>query len=136
LAEKWPEKPDVVAGPAYGGIIVAYELARALGARAVFFERVDGVFQLRRGFEIAKGARVLVVEDVVTTGGSAKEVVDRVKEMGANVVGVASLIHRGAKTKFEEELRPLLRVSPPMWKPEECPLCKEGSKAVKPGSRE
>ena len=135
LAEKWPEKPTVVAGPAMGGILVGYELARALGARSVFFERVNGEFALRRGFALEKDDRVLVGEDVVTTGGSVKEVIDKVKEMGGNVVGVASFIHRGKETKFDEELRALLTLTPPAWKPEECPLCKEGSTPVKPGSR-
>lgn len=138
LAKRWPERPSLVAGPAYGGILVAYELARALGARAVFFERVDGRFDLRRGFEIAPGERVLVSEDVVTTGGSAQEVVERVAAMGGTVVGVAALVDRSggqAGKALGTELRALVQLTPPVWKPEECPLCRQGVPAVKPGSR-
>lgn len=136
LAAKWTAaEPDVVAGPAYGGILVAYELARHLKARAIFFERVDGKFELRRGFEIAKGDRVLVAEDVVTTGGSAAEVVERVKALGGEVVGVAAFIDRGVGKAFQEDLRALLSLSPPVWMAEECPLCRQGHTIVKPGSR-
>lgn len=135
LAKLWPEGPALVAGPAYGGIVVAYELARALKARSVFFERVDGKFTLRRGFAIEPGERVLVAEDVVTTGGSAAEVVECVRKLGGEVIGVASLVARGEPKGWEVDFRPLTRVQPPLWKPDDCPLCKAGNTVVRPGSR-
>lgn len=132
LARLWGDtKIDVVAGPALGGVIVAYELARALGARCVYFERVDGAFQLRRGFQVRRGDRVLVAEDVVTTGGSAKEVVDLARAMGAVVVGVSAIVYRQQDKKFEEPLRYLIAMNPPAWKPEQCPLPGD---PVKPGA--
>ncbi len=133
LAGKWPEGAGVVAGPAYGGIILSYEIARALGARAIFFERVNGQFELRRGFGLEPGDRVLVAEDVVTTGGSAREVVELVKAQGGTVIGVASLVDR--RPEESEDLRALIRLSPPLWKPEECPKCRNGEPIEKPGSR-
>ena len=135
LAERWPEKPTVVVGPAFGGILVAYELARAFGVRAIFYERVEGVFKLRRGFSLDANDRVLLAEDVITTGGSVSEVIEEVRKTDASIMGVTSLIHRGDKTTFTEELRPLLRLTPEAWPAESCPLCKEGSTPVKPGSR-
>jgi len=136
LAFRWQGTAiDVVAGPAYGGILPAYELARQLGCRAVFFERGgSGKFELRRGFAIASD-RVLVAEDVITTGGSAKEVVDLAKEIGARIVGVASFVYRGVGKAFEEDYRYLLGIEPPTWKPVECPLCRQGDPAVKPGTK-
>ena len=89
-----------VAGPAYGGILLAYELARALRCRAIFFERENNVFTLRRGFEILQEESVLIAEDVVTTGGSSKEVLDLVGALGGKVAGVASLVNRGQGTPF------------------------------------
>lgn len=136
LAERWKGVGvDVAAGPAYGGILPAYEIARHLGTRAVFFERgAAGKFELRRGFAI-DGDRVLVAEDVITTGGSAKEVVDLVQAMGGRVVGVTSFVFRGTGKAFDEEYRPLLALQPPTWKPAECPFCREGSPAIKPGTK-
>lgn len=132
LAGRWADtKIDVVAGPALGGVIVAYELARALGARCVYFERVDGAFQLRRGFEIKPGDRVLVAEDVVTTGGSAKEVVELARHMAATVVGVSAIVYRQQDKKFDEPLRYLIAMNPPAWKPPECPLPGD---PIKPGA--
>lgn len=136
LADRWKgTKIDVVAGPAYGGILPAYELARHLGVRAIYFERgTGGKFELRRGFEIAKD-RVLVAEDVITTGGSAKEVVDLVKHMGGEVAGVTSFVYRGAGKAFDDEYRYLLGIQPPTWKPDDCPHCRSGLTAVKPGTK-
>jgi orotate phosphoribosyltransferase len=134
LASRW-QGVDAVAGPAYGGILPAYEIARHLGCRAVYFERgTTGKFELRRGFSI-EGDRVLVAEDVITTGGSAKEVVDLAKAMGAKVVGVTSFVFRGVGKAFDEEYRYLLGLEPPTWKPADCPHCKQGSTAVKPGTK-
>lgn len=136
LAEMWRgKKIDVVAGPAYGGIILAYELARALKSRAVFFERVDGKFSLRRGFALQSQDQVLVAEDVVTTGGSAQEVLSLVRQMGAHVVGVTSLVYRGQGNFADTEYKHLVSLTPPLYKPEECPLCKEKVPVSKPGSR-
>jgi orotate phosphoribosyltransferase len=137
LAEKLSDiEVELVVGPALGGVIVSYELARALGVPGIFSERQEGSMTLRRGFEIKPGQKVLVIEDVVTTGGSAKEVIKLVNEMGGNVVAVASLIDRsGGKVDFGVPYYSLLQLDIPTYKPEECPLCKEGSTAEKPGSR-
>jgi orotate phosphoribosyltransferase len=136
LASRWKgTRVDVVAGPAYGGILPAYELARQLGARAVYFERGStGKFELRRGFTIEK-ERLLVAEDVITTGGSAKEVVDLAKSMRGEVVGVTSFVYRGTGKAFEEEYRYLLALQPPTWTPAECPFCREGQTVIKPGTK-
>lgn len=133
LASRCPKVP-VVVGPAYGGIIVAYELARHLGARALFAERVDGRFVLRRGFALAKGERVLVTEDVITTGGSALEAAELVRSLGADVAGIASIIDRRAKPS-DMNLTSLLKVDAAAFPPTDCPLCARGVPATKPGSR-
>lgn len=136
LADMWRgKKIDVVAGPAYGGIILAYELARALKARAVFFERVEGKFALRRGFSLSSQDEVLVAEDVVTTGGSAQEVLSLVRQMGARLVGVTSLVYRGQGNFADTDYKYLVSLTPPVYKPEECPFCKEKIPVTKPGSR-
>ena len=125
-----------VLAPAIGGILVAHEVARALGVRALFSERESGVMRLRRGFALAPGERCLVVEDVITTGGSTREVVACVEEAGGVVVGVGSLIDRsGGAAQFPVKRAALATVSATTWAPEECPLCKTGSPAIKPGSR-
>ncbi|MCX5777848.1 MAG: orotate phosphoribosyltransferase [Elusimicrobia bacterium] len=129
-------KIDVVVSPALGGIVIGQEMGRALGCRAVFCERVDGKLVLRRGFSLGKGEKVLVVEDVVTTGLSTREVVDVVTALGGAVVGVASLVDRSAgKVSFGVPFSSLLCLEVSSYKPEVCPLCKEGTPAVKPGSR-
>ena len=125
-----------VVAPAIGGILVAHEVARALGARCLFTERENGVMTLRRGFSVAPGERCLVVEDVITTGGSTREVFECMKRHGALVVGVGSLIDRSAgAARFPVTQVALARVGATTWTPEACPLCKSGSPAVKPGSR-
>jgi len=127
---------QTVLAPAIGGILVAHEVARALGVRALFTEREDGVMRLRRGFSVKAGERCLVVEDVMTTGGSIHEVVTCVETHGALVVGVGSLIDRsGGSASFSVKRASLATVKATTWKPEECPLCKSGSPAIKPGSR-
>lgn len=127
---------QTVLAPAIGGILVAHEVARALGARAVFTEREDGVMRLRRGFALAAGERCLVVEDVITTGGSTREVVQCVEDLGGTVVGVGSLIDRsGGAAAFKVKRTALATVSATTWPPDACPLCKTGSQAIKPGSR-
>jgi orotate phosphoribosyltransferase len=155
---------DAVIGPAMGGIVPAYELARALstrpqrsvqetvrdqmlpmaqpepGTRGIYAERgEDGRMTLRRGFSLDRGERVVIVEDVMTTGGSAAELIEIAEAAGAEVVGVVALVDRGGAKRFEGRRYPafaLLPVELPTYKPEECPLCKEGKiPLVKPGSR-
>ncbi|HEX9793797.1 MAG TPA: orotate phosphoribosyltransferase [Planctomycetota bacterium] len=130
---------EVVLGPAMGAVTLAYELARALGVRGIFAERVpEGGFALRRGFEISPGERVLVAEDVVTTGKSAGEVLALLRDQGVEAVGVASLVNRsGGPSPFGA--LPYFRLADlevPSWAPADCPLCRAGAApAVKPGSR-
>lgn len=128
------EKVSAVVGPAYGGIILAYELARHLGARALFVERADGKFDLRRGFAISRGEKILVSEDVVTTGGSALEAVDLVRALGGDVVGIASIIDRRGKPT-DMKLTSLLKIEASTWPAADCPLCAKGVPTAKPGSR-
>lgn len=125
-----------VLAPAIGGILVAHEVGRALGARALFTERENGVMSLRRGFTLTPGERCLVVEDVITTGGSTREVIECVGRLRGVVVGVGSLIDRsGGAAEFPVKQVALARVAAATWPPEACPLCKTGSQAIKPGSR-
>ena len=129
-------KIDVVVGPALGGVTFAYEVARALGVRGLFTERDEGKVVLRRGFTIGAGEKVLVVEDVVTTGLSTKEVIEVIKTHGGDVVGVASIIDRSdTKPDYGVRFEALAKVGVKTYRPEDCPLCKQGSPAVKPGSR-
>ena len=126
----------VVAAPALGGVIVSYEVARALGVRSLFTERQDGVMTLRRGFSIAPGEPTLVVEDVVTTGGSTRETIAAVEQAGGKVVGVGSLIDRsGGKVDLGVPRAALVTLDVKTYNPADCPLCKSGTPAVKPGSR-
>jgi len=110
---------DTVCAPALGGVIAGYELARSLDTRSIFVERKAGQMELRRGFEVAKGERVLICEDIITTGGSAMEAATIIEELGAKVVAFASLANRGFC----------------LYTPDSCPMCAEGSQAIKPGSR-
>ncbi len=130
------EKPTVVIGPALGGIIVSYEIARALNCRSIFAERQEGKLVLRRSFAIDKKDRVLVVEDVVTTGLSTKEVIELVKESRAKLVGVGSIVDRsGHKIDFGVKFKSLIKVRIDTYTEDNCPLCKKGIQAIKPGSR-
>ncbi len=125
-----------VIGPAMGGIIVSYEVARALGARSLFTERENGVMRLRRGFSLEPGERVLVVEDVITTGGSVREVIEVVRNLGGEVAGAGVLVDRsGGTAKLGVRTEALLTTKVASYAPEDCPLCKSGIPAVKPGSR-
>jgi orotate phosphoribosyltransferase len=138
IAEKFAgEKFDWVIGPAMGGIIVSYEVARQLKVPSIFCERQDGKMELRRGFKLNPGDRVLVVEDVVTTGGSVVEVMDIVRQAGAEVVGVAVLVDRSAgKVDFGVRMEAVLTMDIESWEAADCPLCKAGQgEAIKPGSR-
>jgi orotate phosphoribosyltransferase len=127
-----------VVSPALGGIIIGYEVARTLGARSVFAERSAGALALRRGFRLKPYERVLVVEDVVTTGLSTKEVIEVVKPEGADPIAVASIVDRSAESDGVDFGIPfvyLVRAAIPSYEPAECPLCKKGVPIVKPGSR-
>ena len=127
---------EAVIAPALGGVFVSHETARALKVRALFAERVNGELTLRRGFTIKPGERVLVVEDVITTGKSTKETIEVVKRSGGTVVAAGSLVDRsGGKADLGVPYKSLVTLQVPAYSPESCPLCKTGSKPVKPGSR-
>jgi len=130
------EKVNVVVGPALGGIIVAQEIARLINARAIFSERENGKMTLRRGFEIKSNERVLVVEDVVTTGGSINEVIGLAKEAGAQLVGVGFLVDRSQdRIKFDVPKFSVIQMDVVTYPPDNCPLSKKNIPLVKPGSR-
>ncbi len=128
---------DAVIGPATGGIIIAYELARQLKVKNMFAERENGSMVLRRSFSIEPGMRLLVAEDVTTTGGTVFEIIDLVKKLGGEPVGVALLVDRSmGNVDFGMKLRAAYTAEIQSWLPEECPLCKAGGQpAIKPGSR-
>lgn len=127
---------EIVVAPAIGGIMVGQEVARQLRVRGIFAEREDKTMSLRRGFEVKEGERVLVCEDVVTTGGSVQEVVDLVKARGGVIVGIASIVDRSREPiNLGAELFSLLKMDVPVYQPDACPLCKENVPIVKPGSR-
>ena len=140
---------DTVCAPALGGILAGYELARALETRSIFVERKEGTMELRRGFEVKKGEKILICEDIITTGGSAMEASKIIEELGAEVVAFASLANRGfcrregsnttpkpdCKLPTDKPLFALDDFLFEMFTPKECPLCKAGSVAIKPGSR-
>lgn len=129
-------KPALVVSPAIGGIIIGQEVARALGCRAIFAEREGGTLSLRRGFEISPAERTVVVEDVVTTGGSTRETIEVVRRYGGIVVGAASIVDRsGGTVDLGVFYRSLWTLAIPVFKPEECPMCLAGSTPIKPGSR-
>ncbi|MEX2116614.1 MAG: orotate phosphoribosyltransferase [Bacteroidota bacterium] len=127
---------EVVISPALGGIVVGTEVGRLLGVRTIFAERKGEKMEIRRGFEIRPGERVLVVEDVVTTGGSVFEVVDLVSRAQAKPAGVGYIVDRSnGKLKFDSKHYSILQLDVIAYKPEECPLCRQGDPVIKPGSR-
>jgi orotate phosphoribosyltransferase len=129
-------RPTVVLSPALGGVVIGHEVARALGVRALFAERQDGVLTLRRGFVLADNDRVLVVEDVLTTGKSTRETIQVAVAAGGQVVGAASIVDRsGGKASFDVPFHALVAVDLPTYEPDACPLCAQGLAVVKPGSR-
>jgi orotate phosphoribosyltransferase len=129
-------EPTVVLSPALGGIVIGHEVARGLGVKALFAERQEGRLTLRRGFSLSAGDRVLVVEDVVTTGGSTRETMEVARAAGALVVGAASIIDRSTvPTKVDAPLVSLARYPLPTYEATACPLCAQGVPVVKPGSR-
>jgi orotate phosphoribosyltransferase len=125
---------DIVVGPAMGGIIVAYELGRQLGKPAIFTERENGSMTLRRGFEIKAGQKVLITEDVVTTGKSSKETAEVIKALGGEVVGIACVVDRSTgDTGFD--IFSAIKLDIETYEVDNCPLCKENIPYIKPGSR-
>jgi orotate phosphoribosyltransferase len=129
---------DVVVAPAMGGVIIGHEVARALGARSLFTERdaATNSMTLRRGFEVTAGERAVVIEDVITTGGSTKEVVDAITAAGAQVLAAGSIVDRsGGRADVGVPRVALETLETVAYPPEECPLCREGMPLVKPGSR-
>ena len=129
-------RPTVVLSPALGGVVIGHEVARALGVRAIFAERQDGALMLRRGFVVAENDRVLVVEDVVTTGGSTRETIQVARAAGGHVVGAGSIVNRGTGAPLDVPYVALLEIALPTYEPDTCPLCAQGLPVVKPGSRQ
>lgn len=127
--------PTVVLGPAMGGLVIGHEVARSLGVRMVFSERVDGEMRLRRGFGFVGSDRVLVAEDVVTTGRSQLEAIDLARAAGAEVVGVGAIVDRSAGVSLGVRLEALVSVQASAWEPDACPLCRQGAELATPGSR-
>ena len=129
-------EPTAVLSPALGGIVIGQEVGRALGVRALFAERQDGGLVLRRGFTLSPSDRVLVVEDVVTTGGSTRETIAVATAAGARVLGAAAIIDRGTDpTRLDLPFQSLVHLDVPAYPPEACPMCAQGLAVVKPGSR-
>lgn len=140
LADRFKDQNvELVIGPMTGGILLAHEVGKALGTRAIFTEREKGVMTLRRGFRIEPGTRVLIVEDIVTTGGSVREVVDVVKASQGEIVGVGLLVNRsGGKADFSipnEKVQALLNLTVPTYQPDDCPLCKDHVPMTERGSK-
>jgi orotate phosphoribosyltransferase len=133
-AREW--RPTVVLSPALGGVVIGHEVGRALGVRALFAERQDGDLTLRRGFVLSERDRVLVIEDVLTTGKSTRETMQVARAAGAQVVGAASIVDRsGGAVPFDVPFAALVDIALPTYEPEKCPLCAQGLPVVKPGSR-
>lgn len=128
-------KPDVVLGPAMGGVIIGHEIARQLNVPMIYAEREDGKMKLRRGFALEPEARVLIAENTVTTGGSQKEVIELARSYDANVVGVAAIVDRSPGVSFGVPFQALLHIDAQAWEAEDCPLCHDGSAPESPGSR-
>ena len=136
LAEKFEEEIDVVVGPALGGVTLSYAVGLALETRTIFTERKDGEMTLRRGFKLNPGEKVLIVDDVLTTGGSVQEVIDVISEFDIEIAGIATLVDRsGDEVEFPYPIKSLLEVDVKTYQPEECPLCKKGVEINKPGSK-
>ena len=137
IAERFKnDNIQVVVGPVTGGIILAYEVAKKLGVRGIFTEREEGKMALRRGFKIGPGERVLIVEDIITTGGSVFEVLEALTPSGGNIIGVGLLADRsGGKIDFGVKKEPLLTLKVENYQPEKCPLCAKGVPLTKRGSK-
>ncbi|MCK5566521.1 MAG: orotate phosphoribosyltransferase, partial [Actinomycetia bacterium] len=128
-------KVDTVISPAVGGILWGYMLAFRTEKRMIFTERVDGEMQLRRGFEMKQGEKVIVAEDVITTGGSVKEVIKICEDSGAEVAGVISIVDRNSGVDFGYPYYNMLKIDIEIYEPGQCPLCSDGQEIVYPGSR-
>jgi orotate phosphoribosyltransferase len=129
-------RPTVVLSPALGGVVIGHEVARALGVRALFVERQEGALALRRGFMLAESDRVLVIEDVLTTGGSTRETMQVARAAGAQIVGAGAIVDRsGGALRMDVPFAALLEIALPTYEPNACPLCARGLPVVKPGSR-
>ena len=127
---------ETVASPAIGGLIIGHEVARALGARFIWTEREQGQMTLRRGFAVRPGESILVVEDVITTGGSTRETIEALRAAGGRIVGAASIIDRsGGRADVGVPRHALATLDVPALAPAACPLCARGEPAIKPGSR-
>jgi len=136
LAGLFTGKIDAVLSPAMGGLIIGHEVARALKTKAFFSERENGVMTLRRGFSLGPGQKVIIVEDVITTGKSSKEVMGLARSLGAEVLAALSIVNRSsAPLDLGVPVRSLLSIAIPTYPPERCPLCQEGKPVIKPGSR-
>ena len=130
------QKIDTVASPAIGGLVIGYEVARQLGVRFIWTERESGVMTLRRGFSLRSGEQLLVVEDVITTGGSTRDTIEALRKSGGNVVAAASIIDRsGGKADVGVPRISLATLDVAALQPADCPACKRGDTAIKPGSR-
>ncbi len=125
---------DTVVSPAIGGIIIGQEVAKALGVRHIFFEKHEGQFCLRRNFRVNENEKVVVVEDVITTGGSSRKIADLLKSMKADILAFSSIVERTSPSRVISKVVSLVRVDAPTYPPEKCPLCLSGSKPVKMGS--
>ncbi|GIT98924.1 orotate phosphoribosyltransferase [Sulfurovum sp. TSL1] len=140
---------DTVCAPALGGVLAGYELARSLDVRSIFVEKKEGGMELRRGFEVAKGEKIIICEDIITTGGSALKAAKAIEALGGEVVAFAALANRGFCKRVDSNTEAKEACSLPndvplfalddftfeMFSPEECPMCKKGSTAIKPGSK-
>jgi len=127
---------NVVLSPALGGLIIGHEVGRALGVRAIFAERQEKVLTLRRGFQLSSSDRVVVIEDVVTTGGSTRETIVVAEQSGANVIGAGAIIDRsGGNSSLGVPFEALVSLALPTYQPDDCPMCKAGQPVTKPGSR-
>ncbi|MFW5979855.1 MAG: orotate phosphoribosyltransferase [Bacillota bacterium] len=136
IASMWKdEKIDTVIGPALGGVVLAYAVGAELQCRAIFSERKDKNMEIRRGFSINSGENILIVEDVVTTGGSVREVINLLQRKKANIIGISSLINRGKNINFKYSFKPLLNLNIKSYQPDNCPLCQKNIPFYKPGSQ-
>ncbi|MGM0436849.1 MAG: orotate phosphoribosyltransferase [Bacillota bacterium] len=137
IAEFWTEEDiDLVVGPAIGGIIISYAVASVMNLRNIFSERKDGKMKFRRNLDVKENENVLIVEDVVTTGGSVREVITLLEESNANIVGISSLVDRSnGEVEFDYQFKPLVKLEVDSFKANNCELCKKGIPINKPGSK-
>lgn len=136
MAERWKSNDiELVVGPAVGGIILSYEIARQLGCDGIFLERKNGKMALSRGFSIEKSQRILIVEDVVTTGGSVNEVCEVLKQLGGEIAGISLMVDRsGGKIDFGIKTDSLIQLELKLFEPESCPMCSDEIELETPGS--